>query len=424
MAAPRLHWTRQGPYLLAAVGLLAALGLAFRSWMPVALALPTLIYLCLGVARAPFAKPPRPTFTHQLPEADVLFQQPFRIGLVGRVRAGEEGIYEVHDRLPEAVQLARGRNVLLAPLGPQDTEFSYTVRSHARGRLPLGPVRYRRWDPWHFFAVEGSAPTDDSIVVEVEQEPYRHLRIPYRRHRRHYGPVPVAARSIGTEFFAIREYQPLDDRRRINWRATARWEGLYSNEYEPERSFDVALMVDLRPEATLGTTGNDTTAAIRGAAVALLEKALADHSRVALFVLGEGVRYVPLGSGRRRRGELVDDILSPSRGEFDLASIPVLVQKTLPRTTLILILSTLVDDDLGRTLVQVAKYGHDMLVVTPDPLGYVDRAWWSLERLTMGLQLLRRKVRVEQLRRFAPVLEWQRGVPLATLMRLPRRGRG
>ncbi len=416
-----LQWTRQGPYLLAAVGVMASLGLAFRSWVPVALALPALVFICLGIARAAFARAPHPTVGHRLPEKDVSFQDPFSLGVSAAAAPREEGIYEIHDPLPEVVQVTTGRTVLLMALGRKAKEFSYTARAHARGRLPLGPIRFRRLDPWNFYAVEGHAPAPDYIVVEVEQEPHRHLRVPYRRHRRHHGPIPVAARSLGTEFFSIREYVPLDDRRRINWSASARWEGLYSNEYEPERSFDVALVVDLRPEATLGTAGNDTGVAIRGAAVALLERALADHSRVALFVLREGLRYIPLGSGRRRRGELLDELLAPGKEEYETGSLPVLVQKTLPRTALVIALSTLADDEMGHTLVHVAKHGHNMVVVTPEPMDYLDPAWWSLERLTLGLLLLRRRVRLERVRRFAPVLEWRRGTSLASIMRVPRR---
>jgi len=56
-----------------------------------------------------------------------------------------------------------------------------------------------------------------------------------------------AARLIGAgrEFESLREYQPDDDYRRIDWKATARRGKLISRQYEVERSQNVVLVVDV-----------------------------------------------------------------------------------------------------------------------------------------------------------------------------------
>jgi len=45
------------------------------------------------------------------------------------------------------------------------------------------------------------------------------------------GDIPIERVGIGTEFYDIREYQPGDDFRRINWKATARRGGLMTSEH-------------------------------------------------------------------------------------------------------------------------------------------------------------------------------------------------
>ncbi len=59
------------------------------------------------------------------------------------------------------------------------------------------------------------------------------------------GPLPSPRVGEGVEFHAVREYQPGDPLRIINWKATARTGGrIMANEYESERKVDVIFIVD------------------------------------------------------------------------------------------------------------------------------------------------------------------------------------
>jgi len=58
------------------------------------------------------------------------------------------------------------------------------------------------------------------------------------------GLKKVRGLGVGTEFESIREYNPGDDFRHINWNVTARTGHLYTNHYEPERNQYVYLMMD------------------------------------------------------------------------------------------------------------------------------------------------------------------------------------
>src|SRR5947207_16008339 len=52
-------------------------------------------------------------------------------------------------------------------------------------------------------------------------------------------------RGRGTEFQSVRDYQPDDDYRRINWKATARRHRPITTLYETERSQRLIVMIDL-----------------------------------------------------------------------------------------------------------------------------------------------------------------------------------
>src|SRR5580765_7876415 len=57
----------------------------------------------------------------------------------------------------------------------------------------------------------------------------------------------------GIEFAHVREYQPGDDVRRIDWQLTARSDRAYVREAHDERGLDIWLVVDVSPSVDWGT---------------------------------------------------------------------------------------------------------------------------------------------------------------------------
>src|ERR1700737_3706605 len=59
--------------------------------------------------------------------------------------------------------------------------------------------------------------------------------------------------GAGVEFAAVREYQPGDDIRRIDWNLTARSNTPYIREAQVDGAIDVWLVVDVSPSVDWGT---------------------------------------------------------------------------------------------------------------------------------------------------------------------------
>ena len=75
----------------------------------------------------------------------------------------------------------------------------------------------------------------------------RQVPIRPRRTRVYAGAIPARVGGPGVEFFGVRNYEPGNSSRRINWRVTARHaEQLYSNEFQQERVADVGIVLDGR----------------------------------------------------------------------------------------------------------------------------------------------------------------------------------
>ena len=58
------------------------------------------------------------------------------------------------------------------------------------------------------------------------------------------GSQVARSKGDGVEYADIRDFVPGDRVRSINWRASARRQGLVVNERHPERNTDVVLFVD------------------------------------------------------------------------------------------------------------------------------------------------------------------------------------
>src|SRR5437899_1022835 len=130
-------------------------------------------------------------------------------------------------------------------------------------------------------------------VVAPAMEDLRRARLGPRRTRPWFGQVPSRQIGAGTDFWGVREYVAGDEVRRINWKASARLDRLFTNEYEGERSGDVVIVVDARRESFVGTeTDNPIEHGVR-AALGIAEHVLASKNRVGLIVQREVIDWVP-----------------------------------------------------------------------------------------------------------------------------------
>lgn len=98
-------------------------------------------------------------------------------------------------------------------------------------------------------------------------------------------------RGIGTDFAGLREYSPDDDRRKINWKASARAGKLITNVYDVEKNREVILAVDtgrwMQAEEG-GVTRLDRALEL---AAAIMQVAISSGDRVGLALFDTQVAY-------------------------------------------------------------------------------------------------------------------------------------
>lgn len=153
-------------------------------------------------------------------------------------------------------------------------------------------------------------------------------------------------RGNGVDLVGLREYQPGDDIRYMDWNVTARTDTPYVREYVEDREITAWFLLDLSPSVDFGTV--DTERVKRTVLidfVATLARLLSRQgNRVgAMFYGGAADRTVPARGGRDQVLRLIEDLLEQpplARAPFtDLSPLLVAGQHVLRRRSLVFIVS-------------------------------------------------------------------------------------
>jgi uncharacterized protein (DUF58 family) len=171
----------------------------------------------------------------------------------------------------------------------QRVEQLFTERGHVlitgfelSTRFPFGFFRFRR----------RLRARDVDIVVYPKPEPVGddlHLLPAYA------GRMPSSRRGIGQDLFSLRNYQPKDDLRHIDWKATARSRNLTVREFTAEDERRITIVFDTRatPEVDVVNFPQRFEAGVIQAA-SLLKHFIDERAEVRLMI---GNEAGPYGSG-------------------------------------------------------------------------------------------------------------------------------
>jgi uncharacterized protein (DUF58 family) len=261
-----------------------------------------------------------------------------------------------------------------------DAALTATITARRRGRHTLpatatratGPLGLARWDHSPGEAAE--------LRVFPDLHTARRLAVTVARGKfREQGATAYGLLGLGTEFELIRDYQPDDDIRQVNWRATARLGRPMSNQYRLEQDRDLIVLVDagrlsaaqLERHGTVLDTELDAAVAI-----ALVADQLGDRCGAVAFDREIRTALPPRRQGGAAVVRALYD-LQPRAVDSDYELAFRRAEGT--KRALVVVLCDLIEEAAARPLaeaVPVLARRHAVLVAAPkDP---------ALERLAEG----------------------------------------
>ena len=120
--------------------------------------------------------------------------------------------------------------------------------------------------------------------------------------------------GYGVDFADLREYQPEDDIRYIDWNVTARMDSPYIRQYVEDREITAWFLLDLSPSVDFGTAEHQKRGMLVDF-VTTMARVLTKHgNRIgAMFYSSRIEHTIPARGGRMQVLRLVNDLLKQPR---------------------------------------------------------------------------------------------------------------
>jgi uncharacterized protein (DUF58 family) len=172
-------------------------------------------------------------------------------------------------------------------------------------------------------------------------------------------------KGMGIAFEEVREYQPGDDVRTIDWNVTARMGHPFIKRFIEERELTLLLLVDCSGSHRFGTYHRQKREVAAELAALLAFSAISNNDKVGLIEFTDRIeRYVPARKGTRHVLRLIRDILyfEPSRSGTSLREGLDFLNRVQHRRAIVFLLSDFLDEGYERLLKRTGRR-HDLILV-------------------------------------------------------------
>jgi uncharacterized protein (DUF58 family) len=248
-----------------------------------------------------------------------------------------------------------------------------------------------------------AAAGDDRSIADVLKK-VRRIEITTRRMVNDVfsGEYHSVFKGQGMEFDEVREYQPGDDIRAIDWNVTARMGAPYIKRFMEERELVVTFLLDVSASGRFGSGGKtklDTAAEI---CAVLAFSAIQNHDKVGAIIFSDDVeKYIQPEKGRKHVLHVVRDLLffKPARNRTNVASALEYLLKVSKRRGIVFVVSDFLSPDFSKPLAMAARK-HDLVAIwLTDPreekleVAGMVRVWDQEARVERVIDLRSRKAR-------------------------------
>jgi uncharacterized protein (DUF58 family) len=195
----------------------------------------------------------------------------------------------------------------------------------------------------------------------------RALEIKSRRLTNHLftGEYHTAFRGQGMAFKEVREYQPGDDVRFIDWNVSARMGHTYSKVFEEERELSVYLLLDISASSLFGTFKQNKLELITEMAAVIAFSAIANNDKAGLMFFSDKVeKYIPPKKGKDHVLYMLREMINikPHSSHTDITKAIGYLNRVTRHKSIVFILSDFADAGYEQTL-KVAARRHDIIGV-------------------------------------------------------------
>lgn len=170
----------------------------------------------------------------------------------------------------------------------------------------------------------------------------------------------------GMEFEEVREYQPGDDIRSIDWNVTARTGHPFVKKFREERELTIMLLLDMSASSYFGTVNKLKSQVAAELCSVLAMSAIKNNDKVGLIAFTDKIeKFVPPRKGLSHVMRIVREAIffKPEGRGTDIPAALEYLNRTTSRRTVTFFISDFFAEDYKRPLA-VANKRHDIIAVS------------------------------------------------------------
>lgn len=179
------------------------------------------------------------------------------------------------------------------------------------------------------------------------------------------GEYHSAFKGRGMAFSEVREYQPGDDIRTIDWNVTARFNHPFVKVFEEERELTVMLLVDVSGSGEFGTNKQFKKDLITELCAVLAFSAIQNSDKIGvLFFSDQAEKFIPPKKGKRHILRIIRELIdfTPESRKTNIANALEHFNHMIKQRSIAFVISDFMSENFENAL-KIANKKHDLVAI-------------------------------------------------------------
>lgn len=179
------------------------------------------------------------------------------------------------------------------------------------------------------------------------------------------GEYHTAFKGKGMAFSEVREYQPGDDVRSIDWNVTARYNAPFVKVFEEEREMTVMLLVDVSGSGNFGTNKQFKRELATEISAILAFSAIKNNDKVGVIFFSNIIEeFIPPKKGKSHILRIIRQVLAFEAKEkkTDVSLAIEYFNNVMKKRTICFVLSDFISQEFEKPL-KIASKKHDIIAL-------------------------------------------------------------
>ncbi|MFA6929995.1 MAG: DUF58 domain-containing protein [Lentisphaeria bacterium] len=180
------------------------------------------------------------------------------------------------------------------------------------------------------------------------------------------GEYKSAFRGAGMEFDEVREYQPGDEVRSIDWNVTARQGRPFVKRFHEERELTVVFVVDLSASGQFSSSQGSKNDLAAELCALLSFSAVKSNDKVGLILFTDRIeRFIPPGKGISHAMRIIREVLgfTPSGTQTNIPDALDFLGKVIRKRAVVFLISDFLGENFEKPLRQLSRR-HDLIAIS------------------------------------------------------------